>query len=80
MGFELDADSGLSAAADKNLADTLYLRNLLRQDRICHVVDLWLRNHVGGEREDEDRRLSRIRLAITGILWQVGRQLAARGD
>ena len=70
---EFDAHCGLRAAADKDLADALDLRDLLGEDGVGHVVDLGLGNDVGGERENEDRRLSRVGLAVAGILRQIRR-------
>ena len=78
-GVQLHAHGGAGAAADKHLAHALDLRDLLRQDRVGHVVNLRLGHHVGGQRQDQDRRFGRIGLAVAGILRQVRRQLAARG-
>ncbi len=72
-GVQLNANGGLGAAADKHLSDALDLRDLLRQDRVRHVVDLRLRNHVRGQRKNQDWRLSWVGLAIAGILRQVRR-------
>ena len=45
---QFDAHSGAGAAADKDLAHAIDLRDLLRQDGIGHVIDLRLGHHVRG--------------------------------
>ena len=77
MRIEFDANRGLGAASNEDLADTLDLRDLLRQDRVCHVIDLGLGNDVGCERENQDWRVGWIGFAVARILRHVRRQLAA---
>ena len=51
----------------------------LRQDVARRVVHLALRQRLRGQREDEDRGVGRIDLAIGRIARQVGRQVGAGG-
>ena len=78
-GIELDADRRLGAASDEYLTDALNLRDLLREDRVGHVVDLRLGDDVGGEREDENRGIGRVGFAVARVLRHIRRQLAAGG-
>ena len=63
-GVQLDAHRRAGAAADKNLAHALDLRDLLRQDGVGHVVDLRLGHHIGGQRENQDGRFGGVGLAV----------------
>ena len=78
MGIDLDAHGRLGAAADENLADAFHLRQLLSQDRVGGVVEAADLERVGGEPEDQDRRVGRVDLAVGRVVGQPGRQLAAR--
>ena len=46
MGFNSTRTAGVELPPTKTLAHALNLRNLLRQDRVGHVVDLRLGHHV----------------------------------
>ena len=76
--IQLDAHRGTRSAADEALAHALNLRDLLRQNGVGQVVNLRLAQNIRSQRENQNRRFSRIRLAVTGVLRQVGGQLAAR--
>ena len=76
QGVQFDAHSGLCAAADKDLADALDLRDLLGQYGVGHVVHLRLGYHVGSKSENEDRRVGGIGLAVARDSRQVCGQLA----
>ena len=65
-------------APDKNLADAFNLREFLRKNGIGGVVNLRRRNVFGGQRQEQDRRVSGIHFAIRGLAREVGGQLTAR--
>src|SRR3989441_826910 len=56
-GVRLDADGGLLPAAEAHQADARQLRDLLREARVGQVLHPGQRQHVGGEREGEHRRI-----------------------
>ena len=70
-----DADRGLLRAADEDLPDPGDLRDLLRQDGVRHVEHLAQGQRLGGERDDHDRRVRRVHLAVVRaageVLWKV---------
>ena len=76
---QLDAHRRQRAAADHDLADAFDLRELLRQHGRGGVVELAAGQRVGGQRQDQDRRVGRVDLAIGRIAAQAGRQVGARG-
>ena len=77
---DLDAHGRQRAAADVDLADALDLRQLLRQHARRDVVQARLVSvELAREREDHDRRVGRVHLAVARVVRQVRRQLAARG-
>ena len=67
------------APAHGHLAHAGHLRELLRENRRRRVVHLSLRHRVRGQREDHDRRVGRIHLAVGRVAGQTARQQAARG-
>ena len=75
---QLDANAGQRTAADHHLANALNLRELLGQDRTGRVIDLAAAQGVGGQRQDQNRRVGRIDLFVGRIARQIGGQLAAR--
>ena len=77
--IELDADGGLLLAADGDLADAGNLADLLRELGIGVVVHLGQGQGVGGDRQQQDRRVGRVDLAIGRRRRQIARQLAAGG-
>ena len=62
--IELDADGGLLLASDGHLANAGDLADLLGQHGIGVVVHLDQRQGVGGHRQEQDRRVGRVDLAI----------------
>jgi hypothetical protein len=84
QGCELDrvdlhAHGRLLLAADRDLRDAGDLRYLLREDVLGVIVDRGDRQHVGVHRENQNRRVGRIDLAVGGRRRQILRQLAAGG-
>ena len=78
-GIDLDADGGERAAADRDLADSRNLGELLLDDgggRVVHLVGGVL---VRGEPEDHDGRVGGVPLAVGGIAGEVGGQVGACG-
>src|SRR2546425_824993 len=63
-GVRLDADGGLLPAAEAHQADARQLRDLLREARVGQVLHPGQRQHVGGEREGEHRRIGGGGLAV----------------
>ena len=78
-GIDLHAHRGLLLAADRDLGDAGNLRDLLREDVLGVVVDRGHRQHVGMHRQDQDRRVGGIDLAVSGRRRQILRQLTAGG-
>ena len=77
--IELGAHRRQRAAPDRDLADAVYLRQLLLQDGGGAVVELPLTQRVGGERQDQHRRVGRVDLLVGGVAPERGRQVGARG-
>jgi hypothetical protein len=80
LRIELDADRGQRRAADDDLADAADLRELLLKDVAGGVIHLALRQRLRRHRQNEDRRVGRIDLAIGRIGLQARRQIGAGGD
>ena len=59
---EVDAHRGQRATADGDLADAVDLRQFWRQYSRCRIVNLATRRSVGGQRQDQDRRVGRLTL------------------
>ena len=76
---DLHAYRRLLLAADRDLGDARYLRNLLRQNILGIVIDGRDRQHVGMHRQDQNCRIGGIDLAIGGRRGQILRQLASGG-
>ena len=76
---EIDPHGRQRTAADDHFADSLDLRQLLRQHRGRGVIELAARQRVGGQGQDHDRSVSRIDLAVGGIGSQAGRQVGTGG-
>src|SRR6202011_543859 len=66
------------AAPREDLSNAFDLRQLLRQDGISGVINLRWRNIFGRKRKQQDRRVSRIGLAIIWLAGQISGKLAAR--
>ena len=67
------------AAAHDHLAHAAHLRKLLRHDRGGVVVHLALGQHVGGQGEDENRRIGRVHFPVGRVVGKIGGQVAAGG-
>ena len=78
-GIDLHAHRRLLLAADRHLRDARDLRDLLREDVLGVVVDGGHRQHVRVHRQDQDRRIGRVDLAVGRRRRQVLRQLTAGG-
>ncbi len=76
---ELDPHRRQGAAADHHFADAVDLRQLLRQHGRGGVVELAPSQGVGGQRQDQDRRIGRIDLLVGRIGTQARRQVGTRG-
>ena len=77
--IQFDANAGQRAAADRDLADAVYLREFLLEDRIRRVVHQARSYGVRSERENHDRRVGRIDLFVGGLARQSRRQLPGCG-
>src|SRR5207237_1376046 len=73
------ATSPRRAAADKCLATATDLSKRLREDGIGNIVNARKRDFVGTERQDQNRRVGRVDLAVAGIIRKIRRQLPAGG-
>jgi len=78
VGVDLYAHRWQCAAADIDLPDTLHLREPLGEYGRGCVVHLAARKRVGRQRQNHDRRIGWIDLAITRIAGKTRRQQAAR--
>jgi hypothetical protein len=79
LRVELDAHCRKRRPADHNVADAAELRQPLRQDVARGVVHLALRHRLGGQRQNEDRRIGRIDLAVGRIAGKVGGEIGSGG-
>ena len=77
--IDLDADRGLLLAADEDLRDAGDLADLLGELGVDGVADGGQRQRVGRRRQQQDRRVGRVDLAVGRRRGQVLRQLAAGG-
>ncbi len=75
---DLDPDGRQRRAADLHLADAGDLRQFLLHHRRGGIVELALRQGGGGQRQDEDRRVGGIDLAIGRVAAKRGRQVGMR--
>ena len=78
-GLQLDPHRGQRGAADQHLPDPAQLRQLLLQHCAGRVVDLAAVSVSRGQRDDQDRRVRRVHLAVGRVGQQVGRQVGPRG-
>ncbi len=76
---QLHAHRGQRAASDLHVAHALHLRDALADHVGDGVVDLARGARPGGEREDDDRRIRRVDLAVGGVAAQGGGQVRPRG-
>ena len=72
--IQFHAHGWLGAAADGHLADAFDLRQFLGEHGIGGIVHCARVVAVGGEGEDEDRRIGRVDLAVAGLFGKVRRQ------
>ncbi len=77
--IDLDTDRGLLLPADDDLRDTGDLADLLRELGVDGVADRGQRQRVRCRRQQQDRRVRRVDLAIGRRRGQVFRQLPAGG-
>jgi hypothetical protein len=77
--IDLDADRGLLLPADDDLRDAGDLADLLRELGIDRIADGSQRQRVRCRRQQQDRGVRRVDLAIGRRRGQVFRQLAAGG-
>ena len=78
-GIEIDAHGRKRAAADIDIADSVDLKKTLLKNRRRAVVELARRERLGGEREDQDRRLGGIESTIGRLCLERGRGIRACG-
>ena len=78
LRIDLDPDGRLLLTADTHETDAGYLRNFLQQDVFGKIVDRGQRQAVGGQAENQDRRVRWIDLPDRGWIRHVQRQLRAR--
>ncbi len=74
--IDLDADGRLLLAGDGDDADTGHAADLLRHDSVGEIVDRGPRQRVRGHRQQQDRRVGRVDLAVARRVGKVLRQLA----
>ncbi len=79
LRVDLDPHRRQRAAAQGHLADAVHLGELLLQDIGGRVVDAALAQRVRGQRQDHDRCIGRIDLAVLRVAAQVGRHVGAGG-
>jgi hypothetical protein len=77
--IDLDPDRRVLRAAHTDEPDAGHLRQLLRKDAVGVITNLSQRQRVGGERDQENRRVRRIDLAIDRRVQQVRRELPGCG-
>ncbi len=77
-GVEFDPDARECAASYGYLADAGDLRHLLCHHGGGRIVHLTFGKRVGSKSNDQDRRIGRVDLTVTGIAGQVRGQIAAR--
>ncbi len=78
VGVQLHPHRGQRAAAHEHLAHAVDLGQLLLEDRGGHVVELAGARGGRGQRQDHDRRVGGVHLAVGRVARQVRRQLPAR--
>ena len=71
---KLDPDGWQRTTADDDFADSLDLRELLRQHRGRGVIELAAHQGVGRQRQHHDRGVGGIDLAVGRVCSQAGRQ------
>ncbi len=76
-GVDFHAHARQGAPAHGHLAHAGDLRQFLRHDARGGIVDVTLVQHIGGQREHEDRRISRVHFPVCGIARKIAREIAA---
>ncbi len=79
LGVDLNAHGRLLPATHEHLAHARNARQLLCEHRVRRVEQLRERLRRRAQRNDHDRRVGRVDLAIRRARRQIGRQLTARG-
>src|SRR5581483_6277761 len=67
LRIEVDAHRRQRAAAERDIADTLDLQQLLLDDRRGGIVEISDGQRIGGQRQDEDGRIRGIEGVISRI-------------
>ena len=78
-GIDVHADRRQRTASDGDLPNAFNLRELLRQDGRCHVVHSRSIDQIGGQRQQQNRRVGRIDFAVERIGRKICRQLTSSG-
>ena len=76
--IDLNANGRLLLSEDQDLPYARNLADALEQDVLGEIVHLRERQSVGCERENEDRRIGRVHLAVGRRRRKIGRKLACR--
>ena len=79
LRIDLNPDRRLLLAADADLADAGYLRDLRQQNVFRIGVDGRQRQRLGSQGEQDDRRIRRVHLPDRRRIRHIGRQIGARG-
>ena len=77
--IQIDSHRRGGATADTDLSDTRHLSESLLQDRRGRVVHLPFGVNGRCQRENHDRRVGRVELAIRRVVRQIRRELSACG-
>ena len=76
--IEFDAHRRQRRSADDHLADAAELRQALLQHVARGVVELAAGQRLGGQRQDQDRRVRRIHFPVCRVGLEAGRQVGVR--
>ena len=77
-GIDFDPDARQRSAADIDLADAVYLRDLLLQESRGDIEHLPAIEHVRCQRQNHDRKVRRIHLPVVRAIGEILRQIARR--
>ena len=77
--IDAHADGRLLGAGDRHLRHAVDLRDALGDDGVGRVVEVARRQRLGGQRQDQDGRGRRVRLAEPRQRRHVGRQVGRGG-
>ena len=79
IGIQFHAHRGQRAAINLDLSDSVDLRDFLRQNRVRGIVHRGLGCGVGGEDQNQNRRIRRVGFSPGGIGGKIRRQKRTRG-